>query len=123
MKLVSNPTKRLVPVQPAANAKSCLISQCNLYCYRQIEPSQCNLLLTPNRAFPVQLTANAEAGLPVQPTANAKRAFPVQPTANPKKAIECRSCSYGKLLAAAGALDSIFIIISCGQTYFPNKAL
>ena len=29
------------------------------------------------------------------------RAFPVQPTANPKKAIECWSCNYGKLPPAA----------------------
>ena len=42
----------------------------------------CNLLLMPNRAFPVQ------------------------PTANLKEAIECWSCSYGKLPPAAGALDT-----------------
>ena len=43
--------------------------------------AQCNLLLMPNWAFPVQPTANAEAAFPVQPTANAEAAFPVQPTA------------------------------------------
>ena len=34
------------------------------YCKRRIESSHCNLQLTPNRGFPVQLTANAEPSLP-----------------------------------------------------------
>ena len=38
-------------MQPTANA--------------EVEPSQCNLPLTPKRAIPVQPTANAKAGFPV----------------------------------------------------------
>ena len=34
------------------------------YCKRLVESSHCNLQLTPNRGFPVQLTANAEPSLP-----------------------------------------------------------
>ena len=37
---------------------------------------QCNLLLMPNRAFPVQPTANAEVGLPSATSANAEVSLP-----------------------------------------------